>query len=171
MRSLSRSQIDIASLDPKAASTLDLNAIGLIEVETDRPVLADLYNESRATGSFILIDPASNATVGAGMIRHVLTRTSTNSEQPSIVIANTKVAAQLEQHILDLGHAVVRTRVQDEKVWRALQHAGVTVLVESDGATVQVVDADFARREIGNESIDAIVDALRFAAKVEEKDL
>ncbi|MBB6145625.1 sulfate adenylyltransferase subunit 1 [Silvibacterium bohemicum] len=166
-----RHQIDIASLDPKAASTLDLNAIGLIEVETDRPVLADLYNESRATGSFILIDPASNATVGAGMIRHILTRTSTNSEQPSIVIAKVEILKQLEQRILDLGHAVVRTRVQDEKVWRALQHAGVTVLVESDQPTIQIVDADFTRREIKDESIETIVDALSFAAKVEEKEL
>jgi sulfate adenylyltransferase subunit 1 len=159
-----RHKVNIETLDPQAAATLDLNAIGLVEVETDRPVLADLYNESRATGSFILIDPANHATVGAGMIRHILNTTVANAGQPRIVIVGAPVIAELEQSILDLGHAVVRTRVRDAAIWRALHEAGVTVLVESDEPAVKIADADFALQELSQGSVGSILKALRFEA-------
>ncbi len=47
---------------------LALNQIGAATVSTTRPVIFDRYVENRATGSFIIIDPASNFTAGAGMI-------------------------------------------------------------------------------------------------------
>ena len=163
-----RHKVNIETLDPQAAATLDLNAIGLVEVETDRAVLADLYNENRATGSFILIDPANNATVGAGMIRHILTTTAANTAQPRIVTAGAPVLAELEQRILDLGHAVVRTRVRDEAIWRALHEAGVTVLVESDEPVVKIADTDFALQELSQGSVRDILKALRFEAHASE---
>ncbi len=51
------------------AETLALNEIGHVEVETAAPVFPDDYKRNQATGSFILIDPDTNATVAAGMIR------------------------------------------------------------------------------------------------------
>ena len=56
-------------MNPRATS--DMNAIAVVEVETSHPLLFDLYEESRSTGSFILIDPISNATVAAAMILEV----------------------------------------------------------------------------------------------------
>ena len=163
-----RHRIDIETLDPHAAVTLDLNGIGVVEVETDRPLLADLYTESRATGSFILIDPASNATVGAGMIRHILTSTVTNTGQPlsCILLANSALATQVEQRLLDLGTPVVRTRVRDRNVWIALLRAGVTVLVENDQDPTSIITAKFeseelSAEEVTNNSLDAIVQKLR----------
>jgi len=50
-----------------------LNEIAPAAVRTSRPIIFDSYHDVRATGSFILIDPATNFTAGAGMIR-VLTR-------------------------------------------------------------------------------------------------
>jgi bifunctional enzyme CysN/CysC len=47
---------------------LMLNQIGRIEVTTARPLVFDRYTENRGTGSFILIDPATQFTCGAGMI-------------------------------------------------------------------------------------------------------
>ena len=47
---------------------LALNQIGAVTISTSRPIVFDRYRESRATGSFILIDPATNFTAGAGMI-------------------------------------------------------------------------------------------------------
>jgi sulfate adenylyltransferase large subunit len=47
---------------------LVLNQIGLLTVSTARPIIFDRYVENRGTGSFILIDPSSNFTAGAGMI-------------------------------------------------------------------------------------------------------
>ena len=45
-----------------------LNQIGSVTVSTARPLIFDRYAENRGTGSFILIDPATNFTAGAGMI-------------------------------------------------------------------------------------------------------
>jgi sulfate adenylyltransferase subunit 1 len=47
---------------------LMLNQIGTVEVSTARPLVFDRYSENRGTGSFILIDPATQFTCGAGMI-------------------------------------------------------------------------------------------------------
>jgi sulfate adenylyltransferase large subunit len=47
---------------------LVLNQIGSITISTTRPVIFDRYADNRGTGSFILIDPATNFTAGAGMI-------------------------------------------------------------------------------------------------------
>ena len=66
-----RSRIDVEHLAENSASHLALNDIGHVAIETSRPLLADLYRESRATGSLILIDPADNTTAGAGMIRAI----------------------------------------------------------------------------------------------------
>ena len=47
---------------------LDANDIGRITVRTTAPIMADTYHRSRSTGSFILVDESTNATVAAGMI-------------------------------------------------------------------------------------------------------
>jgi len=55
-------------LHREPADRLALNDIGRVSVEFFRPVPFDEYTRNRATGAFIVIDPATNATVGAGMI-------------------------------------------------------------------------------------------------------
>ena len=52
------------------ASTIKTNEIGRINLILQKPIAADLYDESIATGSFVLIDDATKHTVAAGMIRH-----------------------------------------------------------------------------------------------------
>ncbi|HXD19058.1 MAG TPA: GTP-binding protein [Vicinamibacterales bacterium] len=51
---------------------LVLNQIGTVNVSTARPLVFDRYTENRATGSFIIIDPATHFTAGAGMITNPL---------------------------------------------------------------------------------------------------
>ena len=53
-------------------ATLGMNEIGLVDVTTTRPLVFDAYEANRVTGSFIVIDPATNATCGAGMIARPL---------------------------------------------------------------------------------------------------
>ena len=48
--------------------SLELNEIGLVNVSVSRPLVFDSYQANRTTGSFVLIDAASNFTAGAGMI-------------------------------------------------------------------------------------------------------
>jgi bifunctional enzyme CysN/CysC len=70
-----RHKINVNTLEQTPADKLDLNEIGLCELELDRPVAFDPYAENRDTGGFILIDRISNNTVGAGMVRKALRRT------------------------------------------------------------------------------------------------
>ncbi|WP_407352394.1 adenylyl-sulfate kinase [Luteimonas sp. R10] len=67
-------RFDPESLQPLAAKRLELNDIGEITLSLDAPVAFAPYAESRALGGFILVDPLTRATVGAGMIRHGLRR-------------------------------------------------------------------------------------------------
>jgi sulfate adenylyltransferase large subunit len=61
-------RININTLDREAAENLHMNEIAAVQIETARPLSFDPYSKNRTTGSFILIDAASNATVAAGMI-------------------------------------------------------------------------------------------------------
>jgi len=61
-------RVNINTLESETASRLEMNAIGVLQIETSRPLYFDAYSKHRATGSFILIDPSTNATAGAGMI-------------------------------------------------------------------------------------------------------
>ena len=65
-------RLDVATLEHEPASTLTLNGIGVVEIESVQPLAVDRYSASRITGSFVLIDPVTNATAGAGMIREAV---------------------------------------------------------------------------------------------------
>ena len=66
--------INVNTMERLAAKTLDLNAIGIAEITTDRPIVFEPYAESSTLGGFILIDKISNATVSAGMLNFSLRR-------------------------------------------------------------------------------------------------
>jgi sulfate adenylyltransferase large subunit len=61
-------RVDVNTLGQMPAETLQLNEIGRVRLTTAQALFADPYSEFRRTGSFIVIDPLSNATVAAGMI-------------------------------------------------------------------------------------------------------
>jgi sulfate adenylyltransferase large subunit len=64
--------------------TLMLNQIGSVTVSTTRPIMFDRYVDNRGTGSFILIDPATNFTSGAGMIAEAIRdRATSEAAKPS----------------------------------------------------------------------------------------
>ena len=66
-----RYRIDVNTLHREPAETFALNEIGRVTIRTARPVFFDPYKANRATGSFILIDPVTNRTAAAGMIRGI----------------------------------------------------------------------------------------------------
>ena len=62
-------RIDVNTLQPDLeATSLGLNDIGRVTLRTTTPLLYDPYARNRTTGSFILIDEATNQTVAAGML-------------------------------------------------------------------------------------------------------
>ena len=67
-------QVNVNTLEHLAAKTLDLNAIGVATLSTDRPIVFEPYAVNRQLGGFILIDKISNATIAAGMLHFSLRR-------------------------------------------------------------------------------------------------
>jgi sulfate adenylyltransferase subunit 1 len=62
-------RLDLQTLERVPADGLAMNDVGAVSLRLAQPIAADRYEESRATGAFIVIDEATNDTVGAGMIR------------------------------------------------------------------------------------------------------
>ena len=75
-------QINVNTMEHLAAKTLSLNAIGVANLSTDKPLVFEPYEKSRELGGFILIDKISNATVAAGMLHFALRRASNVHWQP-----------------------------------------------------------------------------------------
>jgi bifunctional enzyme CysN/CysC len=69
-------QVNVNTLEHLAAKTLSLNAIGIANLSTDKPLVFEPYETSRELGGFILIDKMTNATVAAGMLHFALRRSS-----------------------------------------------------------------------------------------------
>jgi bifunctional enzyme CysN/CysC len=67
-------QVNVNTLEHLAAKSLELNAIGVATLSTDKPIVFEPYASSRDLGGFILIDKISNATVAAGMLHFALRR-------------------------------------------------------------------------------------------------
>lgn len=61
-------RVNINTLEHEPVESLEMNSVGVVNIETARPLSFDTYQNNRTTGSFILIDPVTNATVAAGMI-------------------------------------------------------------------------------------------------------
>jgi bifunctional enzyme CysN/CysC len=89
-------KLNVDSREHLAASKLELNEIGVCDLELDRQVAFDPYDENRETGAFILIDRITNDTVGAGMLRYALRR-SANVRWQAVDVDKSLRAAQKGQ--------------------------------------------------------------------------
>jgi bifunctional enzyme CysN/CysC len=72
--SMPKYKVNVNTMEHLAAKELALNEIGVCNLFTSQPIAFDAYKDNRETGSFILIDRLSNATVGAGLIEYSLRR-------------------------------------------------------------------------------------------------
>jgi bifunctional enzyme CysN/CysC len=107
-------KIDVDTLHRDvSASGLELNEIGRLRLRTGVPLAFDLYNRNRLTGSFILIDEASNNTVAAGMI---IGEAEVGAEQAGELSAQRTAGVSWDSSEL--------TR---ERRWRALGTRGATI--------------------------------------------
>jgi sulfate adenylyltransferase large subunit len=153
-----RSRINVEQLSETHADQLALNDIGEVVIETSRALLADVYRDSRATGSFILIDPADNTTAGAGMIRKIfdvaeLDAHAHNATRGLLVLGNRhQLASQLEQSLHEIGALVLRTRGPVSPTLINIARLGAVVIVESESNTpitlTRVDAADTKPREL-----------------------
>jgi sulfate adenylyltransferase large subunit len=130
-------RVNMQTLEPEQAVTLELNSIGVVEVETTRPLFLDTYAAQRTTGSFILIDPASHATVAAGMVREILSGRAASDKKAgavaAVAIRDPELLRQVETALWKSGVDAVRTRTANRALLQRLFQAGVTVLIEAQG--------------------------------------
>ena len=153
-----RHKVDIQTLGHARASELQLNEIGVVSVEAQRPVFFDAYRKDRATGSFILIDPITNETLGAGMItrpdmhRHSGPVTGTErlariGHRPYVIRlthGDQETARLLERHLFDLGylvHVVEGSGHLEQAVRTAFEAGLVSILYGSVADDPAVVPA------------------------------
>jgi bifunctional enzyme CysN/CysC len=128
-------RIDIETFKQIPSETLQVNDIGLVQLETHTPMLCDRYSQNRTTGSFILIDPNGNNTVAAGMVVECT---------PQPCVSN----AALSQAVM--------TQHEGVTVWlTGLSGAGKSTIAEAvcmellaRGMRAQVLDADLLRKHI-----------------------
>jgi bifunctional enzyme CysN/CysC len=87
-------RIDVNDLSTREADALDLNGLARVRIALEEPVAIDDYKQSRATGSFIIIDLLHFGTVGAGMVIAPGTQAGRASSdvvwQPTRVTASTR---------------------------------------------------------------------------------
>lgn len=93
-----RHKIDVNSLEELKAPSLELNEIGLIEITLDKKVSFDAYKENQATGSFIVIDPLTDVTIGAGMIEGEQQERKPQAEIHNIHVTKEERAARYGQN-------------------------------------------------------------------------
>ena len=75
--------VNVNTMEHVAVKTLELNAIGVAQVITDKPIVFEPYVDNRTLGGFVLIDKITNATVAAGMIQFSLRRAQNVHWQPT----------------------------------------------------------------------------------------
>jgi sulfate adenylyltransferase subunit 1 len=171
-----RHRVNITSLEQEPAESLEMNSIGVLRLETSRPIYFDAYSQNRITGSFILIDPETNSTSGAGMIRAAIVA---EREKRSIVKSRGRVtpaewiarhghsaatislgprdslAEVLERKLFDLGGAIAIVQNVDLKSCALLEKAGLLVL------RVSTDPADWDLPEDDESAADQIIASLR----------
>jgi sulfate adenylyltransferase subunit 1 len=110
-------RVDVNTMEHESVQELGMNGIAVLELETSSALFFDGYHESRTTGSFILMDPLSNATVGAGMIREDLAKPQPVGNEPGkqpLRVGRSPVSAQerMDRH----GHRPSIVLIPDDLV-------------------------------------------------------
>ncbi|SEO25895.1 adenylylsulfate kinase /sulfate adenylyltransferase subunit 1 [Pseudorhodobacter antarcticus] len=85
-------EVNVNTLEHLTSDTLKLNAIGVVNISTDRAIPFDSYANNPDLGGFILIDRATNATIAAGMV-HFALRRSQNIHWQALDVDRTAHAA------------------------------------------------------------------------------
>jgi sulfate adenylyltransferase large subunit len=174
-----RYRIDVNTLEHQPARELELNGIGVVSVEAQRPLLFDAYRKNRFTGSFILIDPITNETMGAGMILQAevgegatgrvtdAERLAVRGHAPLAICLppdRVDLAWLLERRLFDHGYVVhvIRQPESLRQAVRTAMAAGLIAIVAPAGPADwevlrQAVPADqLVRAESVQQAMDAV---------------
>jgi sulfate adenylyltransferase large subunit len=115
--------IDVNTLQKNKTDSLSLNEIGRVVVSTTKPLYLDAYSKNHETGSFILIDPITNSTAGAGMVIEGLSFDST--QESGVKDTETRLKDHIERREFYWETGLVENK---ERVLRN-RHKGKTIVV------------------------------------------
>jgi sulfate adenylyltransferase large subunit len=129
-------RVDIESTEHRESSRLQMNDIAEVEFDTSLPLFFDAYAENREMGAMILIDPVTNATVGAAMILGAAAEIDAGRKSAAFVWLRglPGEAIALRERLMEIGRAAVivdDALIGEEALAgavRALQLANVTAL-------------------------------------------
>lgn len=99
-----RYRVNVDTAEHEPASALAMNEIAAVEIQTVSPLFFDFYFRNRATGSFILIDPLSNATLAAGMIQESLSSQPASLHSAYVEIAHRTPGVRAAERAVRNGH-------------------------------------------------------------------
>ncbi len=122
-----RYQFDINTLTRHAADELPLNGIGRVVISTHRPACYDSYRRNRNTGSFVLIDRVSNATLAAGMIL---------DREPNAIAPTKPMRAEPISHHLHAQRSLVSVAEREQRLKQRAQTIWLTGLPKSGKSTI-----------------------------------
>jgi bifunctional enzyme CysN/CysC/sulfate adenylyltransferase subunit 1 len=163
--------VDIHSAEKRESSQLQMNDIAEIEFDTSLPLFFDAYAENREMGALILIDPVTNATVGAAMIVAAVAPLEKDASQAAGAAfvwlrGLPGEAAALRDELRDRGRAAVI--VDDPSIpegslagaVRALQLAEVTAI--SARAALSAATLESLREIAGDSYFESLADASKW---------
>jgi len=159
-----RYRVNVNTLVHEPVQNLQMNDIAYVEFETVSPLFFDPYTQNRITGSFILIDPISNATLGAGMIRADLSdqtgvaeaathaqvtpaeRYKRHGHNPGLILVegNPELATRLERALFDDHFQVLLVSGENvspsvlESQYAAFASAGIVVIYSSEPLSTDI---------------------------------
>jgi sulfate adenylyltransferase large subunit len=160
-----RHRVDLESSGSEPAQVLEMNGIGVAEIEIRRPIALERYTEDRTLGAFVLIDAETNATAAAGMIREGLADEAGTAEARPVtaleratrwghagVVLRLKAPATvryaLERALLDAGAFVVQPTDDDPTTPGVLAAAGGLVLVTEESGDAVSLRIGNSREEL-----------------------
>lgn len=114
-------QVNVNLLEEHPANQLEMNGIAAVEFETSQPLFFDSYARNRITGSLILIDPLTNATVGAVMIRQDL-------------------SAFPGERVVDRETAIASAKVTPEERMQRRGHRPAILTIDGDRIRAEAVE-------------------------------
>jgi sulfate adenylyltransferase large subunit len=180
-----RHRVNLERSTNEPAAILEMNGIGVAEIETRRPIAIERYSDNRTLGAFVLIDAETNATAGAGMVREVLNDAEEGFSTAAITAleravrwghagvvlrlnAPVTVANALERALLQAGAFVVRPPDDDPTTPGVLADAGALVLVAEDSSDLVSLRigssrAEFVPRAGVEEAVASLMSLLRQA--------
>ncbi|CAM3795522.1 sulfate adenylyltransferase subunit CysN [Parendozoicomonas haliclonae] len=162
-------QVNVNTLVQQESESLALNEIGLCQLSLSKEAVFDAYPVNRTTGSFILVDRLTNATVAAGMIQGAVeqeafrpvraseraARLGQRSSVVEISGVSPEQLSQIERELFDRGLLPVILPEPDQKAEELLVGSGLIVLTAQSGSS-EALKVSASQHELVEELISQL---------------